>query len=461
MSETHMALYRTVWRWHFYAGIFVAPFLFILAVSGAIYLFNDEINDALHADKRFAVSSGAHQPLSKIAAGALEGFPGGKVTRIDSPTHEGRTYQVFVTPSAGEPVRVFVDPASAKAQGSYIYKWTLIGLSDRLHGSLMMGDVGDAIVEIAACWGLILVVTGLYLWWPRGSVRLRQAVLPKLNAQGRPFWKSLHATTGFWSAFLVIFLIISGLPWATVWGGMIRQVTEAAGIGYPASVRSHGAPVSASLKVKDVANGAAPWTVETMPAPLSDPHAGHSTGSVSSAQSAGVAIDLDQVAAVIAAKGMVAPYRLAFPADASGVYSAYTYPDQPEGQRSLYIDQYSGNVIRDVAFKDYGIAAKAIELGVQLHMGNYFGWLNQVVMLLPCIGIVVLSITGPYMWWQRRPKGKLGAPATTEPTTLRTFALMTLAMAAIFPLAGASLMIVGAIDALVAMLVGRWGAQRV
>ena len=46
-------LYRTIWRWHFYAGLIVAPFLLILAVTGAIYLFNDELNDALMPELHF------------------------------------------------------------------------------------------------------------------------------------------------------------------------------------------------------------------------------------------------------------------------------------------------------------------------------------------------------------------------------------------------------------------------
>ena len=40
------ALYRAVWRWHFYAGLIVLPFMILIAVTGALYLFKDEINDA-------------------------------------------------------------------------------------------------------------------------------------------------------------------------------------------------------------------------------------------------------------------------------------------------------------------------------------------------------------------------------------------------------------------------------
>ena len=38
------ALYRTVWRWHFYAGLFVVPFILLLSLTGAIYLFKPQID---------------------------------------------------------------------------------------------------------------------------------------------------------------------------------------------------------------------------------------------------------------------------------------------------------------------------------------------------------------------------------------------------------------------------------
>lgn len=81
----------------------------------------------------------------------------------------------------------------------------------------------------------------------------------------------------------------------------------------------------------------------------------------------------------------------------------------------------------------------AVELGVQLHMGNYFGRANQVVMLIACLGVILLSITGPIVWWKRRPKGGLGAPRELAPLRLRTMALITIGLGLMFPLAGASL----------------------
>lgn len=442
---TTAAFYRLVWRWHFYAGLAVAPFLFILSLSGLVYLFNDEINDLLQSDKRFVAPSAQSLPLNRIAEAALARYPGGRITRLDTPRSTDRSIEVYVTPATGAPARVFVDPGHGTVLGTHDYRDTLIGIADQLHGSLFMGDFGDAIVELAACWSFILITTGLYLWWPRGAMNFWRAFVPQWALHGRGFWRSLHSAIGVWISGLALFLILTGLPWATIWGGLFRQVTEAAGIGYPTSFRGYGAPPSEAPHIGAETDGAAPWTLVEAPAPRSGGHGGHANAIQSSAPS-GVAIGLDRVAEIVAARGMAAPYRLNLPKGERGVYIVFTYPDQPEGQRSLYIDQYSGRVLGDVGFADYGWAAKAIELGIQLHMGNYFGRLNQIVMAIPCVGLIVLSLTGPYMWWQRRPAGSLGAPRAIAAAPLRTLALITLGLAVVFPLAGASLVVVGLVD---------------
>jgi uncharacterized iron-regulated membrane protein len=447
-------LYRTIWRWHFYAGLIVAPFMLILAVTGAIYLFNDEINDAVYPHQRF-VAEVPGLPASRLIGAALADYPGGSATRIDMPIAAGRSAEVFVTPAGGEPRRVFVDPGTGRVLGSHVYTRTLVGFADVFHGSLMLGDRGDAVVELMACWGLILVITGLYLWWPREGRGLA-AFVPNLRSRGRLPWREIHAVTGVWTALLIAFLILTGLPWATVWGGLLKQGTDALGIGYPANHRLHGAtPVvqtSSAAPVQTVrqAVGEVPWTIENAPMPVSDPHAGHHGGGIGMTMDhAHAGIGVDGAVAALAREGMTTAYRLTLPDGADGVYTAYTYPDQPEGQRTLHIDQYSGRVLGDVRFADYGVAAKAVELGVQIHMGNYFGPANQIIMLIACLGVIVLSITGPVMWWKRRPKGQVGAPRELHPLKLRTVALLTIALAAVFPLAGLSLVVILVGDALV------------
>ncbi|MEQ1614432.1 MAG: PepSY domain-containing protein [Hyphomicrobiaceae bacterium] len=445
MNTASAALYRTIWRWHFYAGVIVAPFMVILALTGAIYLFNDEINDVLHREKRIVRPVAQSIPLSRMIEAAVAQLPGAVATRIDTPKDPDRSAEIFVKPAKGEPRRVFVDPGTGTVLGSYVYSRTLVGFADVFHGSLFMGDFGDAIVELAACWGFILTVTGLYLWWPKGRTTFRGVITPRWASSGRTFWRSLHSAVGAWTALLIMFLIITGLPWATIWGGLLRQGADSAGIGYPKSFRGYGAPASGTETIEAASQGAAPWTTQKAPAPQSAP-AGHHGHGLVSGQAQGHAISIDRVAEILAGAGMRAPYRLSLPRDATGVFLAFTYPDHPETQRSLYIDQYDGRIIGDVRFADYGVAAKAVELGVQIHMGNYFGRANQIVMLLPCLSIVILAITGPYMWWLRRPKGQLAAPRVVAPLTLRAIALITIGLGLVFPLAGASLVVVVVLD---------------
>ncbi|MFV3075464.1 PepSY-associated TM helix domain-containing protein [Niveispirillum fermenti] len=432
-------LYRAVWRWHFYAGLVTAPFLLILAITGAIYLFNEEINDLSYPHLRFVEAAGMPMPLSHMMAAAEAHLPGAVTTRIDTPDAADRSVQFFMALPEGDSRRVFVDPYQAMVLGDLDYRRTLIGIADQVHGSLMLGETGDAIVELMACWGVVLTVTGLYLWWPADRFRLRGLLVPRLTAGGRALLRDLHGVVGFWSALLILFLILTGLPWATQWGNLLVGVMDATGIGYPASHRGYNAPTSTPTAKQAV--GDVPWTLEPTPMPASQaPSGGHShhqaTGPATGPMDGSIGID--RAAAILAENGMEWPYRLSLPRGETGVYLAFTYPGQPQGQRSLYIDQYSGALLREVSYADYGWGAQAVELGVQLHMGNYFGLTNQILMLIPCIGIVVLSITGPWMWWKRRPQGKLGVPKVPGPAKLRNLVLITLGLCALFPLAGAS-----------------------
>ena len=99
----------------------------------------------------------------------------------------------------------------------------------RLHGELLMGNRGSAVVELAASWAIIMIVTGLYLWWPRKAKTLAGIVYPRLAAGSRIFWCDIHAVTGFWISGLALFLLLSGLPWAKFWGDYFKNVRRLTG----------------------------------------------------------------------------------------------------------------------------------------------------------------------------------------------------------------------------------------
>jgi uncharacterized iron-regulated membrane protein len=445
-GSTTVALYRLIFRLHFYAGLLVAPFVLVLAVTGIVYLFGAEIDDALRPGSRFVAATGEPLPVEQIVASAVAGYPGAIPIRVDLPTEPLRTAVVFLTPERGAPFRVYVDPTTGEARESFVYERTLVGFADVAHGTLMLGDSGDAIVELAACWAIVLVGTGLFLWWPRGARGLRGALVPRLRARGRAWWREVHAVVGVWTSLLVLFLLATGLPWSANWGRNLDRAMAAVGLGYPYAYRTHIGEHDATPSAQnvttlaDVAKGV-PWTLEVAPAPHS--HESHGAEP----------IDLRRAAQVFASAGLVTAYRLVLPRNEHDVFTAYTYPDRPQGQRTIHLDQYTGEIINDVSFVDYGVGAQAVELGVQIHMGNYFGLANQLLMAVAALGAALLALTGPVMWLKRRREG-LGAPPPARAGTV-TWAMAggTVALGIVFPLLGLSLLSVLAVE--------RWVLRRV
>ncbi|RDE07416.1 PepSY-associated TM helix domain-containing protein [Sphingomonas aracearum] len=444
------AVYRTIWRWHFWAGLIVAPFLLILSATGTIYLFNEEINDALSPSLRFVPARAASVPVSRMVRAALAAHPGA-VSRIDLPTAPDRPAVVFVEPHHGPKLRVPVDPGTGRVLGAFVYERTLVGFADEMHGSLTIGTLGDRIVELAACWALVLIGTGLFLWWPRGRWRAAGVLWPRLRGGGRRFWRELHGPVGLWTAGLIAFLVVTGLPWAGIEGDVLQRVSSAAGIGYPDSFRTHNMPGSTPMKA---ATGEAPWTLEGAPMPQSampghlGMHSGHAGHEAPAATDDAAAIaGVDRAVATLARAGMTGGYRFHLPEGPTGVYTAYTYPDQPEGQRTIYVDRYSFRQIGpEVDFADYGWMGRATELGVAIHMGNYFGFANQLLMLLPCLGIWALTISGVAMWWKRRPAGRIGAPPRLSAGRMSGAVAVLIVAGVVLPLFGASLLILSALD---------------
>ncbi len=92
---------------------------------------------------------------------------------------------------------------------------------------------------------------------------------------------------------------------------------------------------------------------------------------------------------------------------------------------------------------------KAVEMGTAIHMGKYFGWANQLLMLVAALIVMLLSITGAIMWWQRRPRetGLIGAPAMPAHVQSWRVPLAIVAVLGLaFPLVGLSLVIVLLLD---------------
>jgi len=388
-------LYRAVWRWHFYAGLFVLPFMLLLAVTGGIYLFKDEINDRIQADLRI-VEPGVGSALapSQIAAAALAAHPG-TLKAYAPPAAPDRSAEVKIVGDDGVRDTLFVDPYTGAVIGS---AWDggssgsgAMWLVRKLHSLDYAGWWASRVIEAVAGWCVLLVATGIYLWWPRGkdvgTVTIRKR-------RGRPFWRDLHAVTGLYVGLFIVFLAVSGLPWSGFWGKQFYDLSYKAGLGIPDGYWG-GYPTSTVPAGE--ALDQTPWIMEHQPMPVSGAKSGVPGG-------------LDPAVAAVEARGIHPGYALNVPSTPDGVFTASVYPHDVTQERVIHVDQYSGAVLSDMGLDDLGPLGMAAEWGVSLHMGQAFGIWNQLVLLGACIAMVVLAVSGGVMWWRRRPQGSMGVP---------------------------------------------------
>jgi uncharacterized iron-regulated membrane protein len=158
------------------------------------------------------------------------------------------------------------------------------------------------------------------------------------------------------------------------------------------------------------------------------------------------------------ARGVQPGYSITLPKGAEGVYSIALFADDPRHDATLHLDQYSGAVLADVRWADYGLVAKTVETGVMLHEGKLFGLPNQLLMLAVCLLVLLSAVSGMVMWWQRRPQGRLGVPPLRHDLPRwKTAIVIMLLLGAAFPLVGASLLLIWVLDWL---LLSRLGSLR-
>ena len=423
-------LYRAVWRWHFFAGLLVLPFMISLAVTGGIYLFGKELDQIVHADfMRVTPAETAKLPPSALVEAALTAQPG-KALKYTDPRRDDLSTEITIQPETGPRMAVYVNQYDGKVlevrPDRSTFGWTV----RYLHSFRYFGPNPRMIIEIVGGWAILLVLTGVFLWWPRGQ---RGGVVTVRGTPARRvFWRDTHAVTGIVTGGFILFLAITGMPWSQIWGGKVNEWANGSNFGYPSGVRVD-VPMSAE-HLDHVAKTS--WSLEQA-------HI-HETAAPDQGMTA---IGLDGAVAIFNGLGLHRGYSVGLPQQATGVYSGSVYPNDLSQQRVVHLDQYSGQPMIDMSYADYGPLGRWLEFGINTHMGQTFGLLNQLVLLAVCLGIVLLAVSAGVMWWKRRPAGSAGVPPL--PSDRRVFIGLFVILGiggVLFPLTGLSILVMVALD---------------
>lgn len=434
-KRIHQSVYRTIWRWHFYAGIFCIPFILTLSISGAIFLFKPQIEAFIDRPYQSLSTSGVRASGDQHISAALAAVPHSRFVSYRLPETDSAAVVVTVN-HQGAAQHVYVHPYSLDVLKISLVDEQFIEIVRSFHGELLAGNFGSVLVELAACWAIVLIVTGLYLWWPKSARGLAGILYPRLDRGGRMFWRDIHAVVGIWISALALFLLITGLPWALVWGSAFKEVREMANRPSQQMQQSH----QEHQEHREHQTAQQDWSLNR------------------TEEQAQLAASTSQAKLPEAVLHAAQSLNFAPPVELSttggnadqGIWTVKSlHPNRPLRQDAR-LNADTGEILSLTNFSDKAVIDKAIGIGIAAHEGQLFGWFNQLLGVLTTLGLVLMSVSGFILWRKRKPARALGAPPPLPCARAGKFVTgVVLVMAALLPLLAISLIVLLLIENMV------------
>ncbi|WHP43316.1 PepSY domain-containing protein [Lysinibacillus boronitolerans] len=431
-------LYSRFWRLHFFAALFITPLLLSLTLSGIGYLFFTDVENRLYDDYFFGESHKEEvltidEAVEKAEA-AFAGYSTTKVIMLEEP------YNTRLTLSNGTKQKyVFLDDHNQMV-GSQDADYTFSNIMRNTHSSLFIGGTFvNYLVELAACWTIFLLLSGLYMTFKGNLLKKGKSENKRQKS------KRLHALVGTIITIPMVMFISTGLLWSAFQGSMLADIaSENPTFGYP--LLQQKPPTSDVSEI--------PWATRQLEAPTSqEEHAQHHGGGAVRYTNDSQ-ITIAQLEKEINSMNIAKPYSIIYPSNGEGVYtvakasnSGVTGLDvKPTAEATMYFDQYSGKFIDQVNYDDYGLLAKFFTWGIPLHEGHLFGWPNKLLNLVVCLAFLAVIVWGIRTWILRRKKGELSAPPQISHKISMPFIIFLVILGIMMPLFGASLIAVALIE---------------
>ncbi|MCW5736395.1 MAG: PepSY domain-containing protein [Enhydrobacter sp.] len=427
-------LYAMLWRWHFLAALIVVPFVLWQSTTGTIYLWAERLVDQRHPSLRFVEARGMPAPVSAQVAAALATAPqtggtrhsasqghgghstpaaqagaeqrGPGVAEVVLPGDPGRSTTVLLLTDSGLPWPVFVDPYGARVLGALTAAEWLPGWSRALHGGWPLGAAGSWLLELGAGWAIFMIVSGLYLWWPRGRGFLA-ALVPRLHQGRRILVRDLHATVAVLFSAVFLFFLVSALPWTSFWGGQVLSRVQSL-LGQQGS-------------------------------------AGFSPGGASTGRMEEVLRPIDSLVAEARARGLGPGMSIRLAPWPNAPLYLMSRDNPPADDRVLLGDPVTGRVVWDVSRTDEPAIPRTVGFGIHVHQGDFGAW-NVWLNTAFALSLVWLSVTGALSWLMRRPGRGWGVPPQVRIGWPRPLVAAACLMGAVLPLFGASVLLLLAVE---------------
>ena len=357
-------MHRAFLALHRYLALGAAAILFVVALSGTMLVFEGAIDRALNQDLWEVEPASGRMSLDDLVTRVRGAYPDAIVSGVTPSPVDGRAAVVSVAGGT----QVFMNPFTGKILGTRSAAERDAGLARRLHvfhETLMAGTVGGVIVGVATVMALVLVLSGIVLWWPRKLWRVQ------IGASWKRVTFDLHHLLGASAAAVLLLITASGVV-----------------IVYPALgellTRLDRTPPAARPVQLAAEPGARAMSLDSL------------------VRVAGAALPGADVMNVSTPKDMTVPIAVAlrFPEDRT-----------PAGRSRVHLDRFRGTVLRVDNTREAEIGTRLNNLKRSIHTGDWFGAPTQVLWILAALVMATQAVTGVLMWWNGRARGQAAARA--------------------------------------------------
>jgi uncharacterized iron-regulated membrane protein len=385
-------------KWHIAAGIALLPFVIIIASTGAIYLFKNTYENKVYAHYYHVTSKEkklSYQKQYEIATKKWDRIPEAIVV-----PESANASTVFTNGSFGHQSKIYIDPYSGQVKGIIQLNKTGMYKIRKLHGELLSGKVGSSLVELTASWLVVLLITGLILFWPKqkgwsGFFKVR------INQGKHVLFRDLHGLLGFWFSFVLILILAGGLPWTEVFGHNYRWVQEKLNAGYPST-----------------------WY-----------------GDYFQSEPKSSAISIDEMMHIAKKLNLEGKVSIQIPQSSNAVFSVSNETANLKAMQMVHFDQYSGQKIFSNHWSDIGWMMRMRLWVMAFHQGELGAW-NWILVFTTALGLVFLSKMALLSFLFRR-KNKAWHEASLNTNSKGDYFVVTvvLLLGILLPLFGASIVL--------------------
>lgn len=209
---------------HLWLGLISGIIVFIVSITGAAYVFEKEIRDASEP-WRFVKPQGKQLPPSALYQIAKQRLGNKEASGIKYRLPDEAAEVSAYSRKEGYYIVVYINPYTGKVLNQTMvdynkpsfdfFEFILNG-----HRALWLPyNIGRPVVGIAVLLFVVLLISGLILWWPRKwikSIRDKSFRI-KWSASFKRVNYDLHNVMGFYSIIFLFIIAFTGLIWSFQW----------------------------------------------------------------------------------------------------------------------------------------------------------------------------------------------------------------------------------------------------